>query len=87
VRDLTGFDGCRWVLELADGTRLEPEMPYLKCGPLSKEFTEDPLYNFELRDGQKVRISYVEINRPSICMVGPTVKIICIEEVTPFPEE
>lgn len=89
VRDLTGFDGCRWVLELADGSRLEPEMPYLMCGtpPLPKEITEDPLYNFELRDGQKVRISYVETNRPSICMVGPTVKITCIEEVNSIPEE
>jgi len=89
VLDLTGFDGCGWVLELADGRRLEPAIPFLDCGtpPLPKEITEDPLYNFALRDGQKVRISYEETNRPSICMVGPTVKITCIEEVTSFPEE
>jgi hypothetical protein len=87
VRDLTGFDGCGFVFELEDGTRLEPDRPVIFCGtpPLPKEVTEDPLYNFEFVDGKKVRISYEETNRPSICMVGPTVKITCIEEVT-YPE-
>jgi hypothetical protein len=89
IRDLTGLDGCGFVLELANGSRLEPERPFIFCGtpPLPKEITEDPLYNFEFVDGKRVRISYYETNRPSICMVGPTVKITCIEEVTEFPEE
>ena len=82
VRDLTGFDGCSFVIELPNGNRLEPERQFY-CGtpPLPKEITEDPLYNFELRDGQRIHFSYVKTNRPSICMVGPTVKILCIEEI------
>ena len=88
VRDLTGFDGCGWVLELTNGKRLEPEF-ILRCGtePQVREANEDALSTFEFRDGQKVRISYEETNRPSICMVGPTVKVTCIEEVDAFPED
>jgi hypothetical protein len=83
VRDLTGFDGCGIVLEFEDGSRMEPVLPILFCGtpPLSKEITEDPLYGFEFVDGKQVKISYKETGGFSICMVGPVVKITCIEEV------
>lgn len=79
VRDLTGLDGCGFVLELEDGSRLEP-LRVFRCGtpPLAKEEADDPLLNFEMHDGQKVRISYTETESPSICMVGPVVKITCI---------
>ena len=53
VRDLTGLDGCGFVFELEDGTRLEPQrMGYCGTGPLSKEITEDPLFDFEFIDGK-----------------------------------
>ncbi|MBL7876247.1 MAG: hypothetical protein JNL53_11325 [Cyclobacteriaceae bacterium] len=84
VRDLTGLDGCGYVFELADGTRLEP-MRLFYCGtpPLSKEMTEDPLYDFEFLDGKKVKIAYEEIpDAASICMVGKIVKITCLEEIS-----
>ncbi len=83
VRDLTGLDGCGFVFELEDGSRLEPQRPFLFCGtpPLPKEITEDPLYNFEFVDGKLVKIGYRETGTSSICMVGPVVKITCIEEV------
>lgn len=88
VRDLTGFDGCRFVFELEDGRRLEPKL-VMRCGtPIEDEKIDDPLYEFEFVDGKKVRLSYVETGDFSICMVGPVVKITCIEEVTPEePEE
>lgn len=82
VRDLTGLDGCGFVFELNDGTRLAP-MRLLYCGtpPLPKEVTEDPLYDFQFVDGKQVRIGYEEIQDvASICMVGKIVKITCIEE-------
>ena len=83
VKDLTGLDGCGFVLELEDGSRIEP-LRFIRCGTPSqaKEMTEDPLLNFEMHDGQKVRISYTETDYASICMVGPVVKITCITEVT-----
>jgi hypothetical protein len=83
VRDLTGFDGCGIVLELEDGSRIEPVLPILFCGtpPLPKEITEDPIYGFEFVDGKRVKISYKETGDFSICMIGPVVKITCIEEV------
>lgn len=83
VRDLTGLDGCGFVFELHDGTRLEPiRLFYCGTPPLPKEVTEDPLLNFQFVDGKKVRIGYEEVNAyTSICMVGKMVKITCLEEV------
>lgn len=84
IRDLTGLDGCGFVFELTDGTRLEP-MRLMYCGtpPLPKEVTEDPLYDFQFVDGKQVRIGYEEIQDvASICMVGKIVRITCIEEIS-----
>jgi hypothetical protein len=89
VRDLTGLDGCGYVFELADGTRLEP-MRLLYCGtpPLPKEVTEDPLYDFEFIDGKHVRIRFEEMpDAASACMVGKIVKITCIEELISTTEQ
>ena len=88
VRDLTGLDGCGWVFELEDGTRLEP-LRMLYCGnpPLPKEVTEDPLYDFVFEDGKRVFITYTETPSPSICMVGPVVEITCIKEAASISEE
>ncbi len=83
VRDLTGLDGCGFVFELKDGTRLEPVRLFF-CGtpPLPKEVTEDPLYNFQFADGKKVSIGYEETHQyASICMAGKMVKITCLEEL------
>lgn len=88
VKDLTGLDGCGFVFELADGTKLEPQMLFF-CGtpPLPKEVTENPLYNFQWVDGKQVRIAYEEIpDAASICMAGKIVKITCLEEVSPSAE-
>jgi hypothetical protein len=84
VRDLTGLDGCGYVFELNDGTRLISvwDMGYCGTPPLPKEITEDPLYNFQFTDGKKVLIGYED--RPdhaTSCMAGKTVKITCLEEI------
>jgi hypothetical protein len=88
VRDLSGFDGCGFVFELEDGRRIEPVM-IMRCGTSAEAEREaNPLLYFEFVDGKKVRLSYKETGRPSICMVGPVVEIMCIEEVTEgYPEE
>jgi hypothetical protein len=83
VRNLTGLDGCGFVFELEDGTKLEPQRLFF-CGtpPLPKEAMEDPLYQFEFVDGKKVVIGYETLSdMGSYCMVGPVVKITCLEEV------
>jgi hypothetical protein len=88
VRDLTGFDGCGIVLELEDGTRLEP-LRLIRCGtpPQAKQAEQDPLDGFVFYDGQLVTIGYEETESPSICMVGPVVRITCISEVGTISEE
>jgi len=67
LRDYTGLDGCRWVFELEDGQRLEPINLHE--------------YDFELTDGQKVKITFTEApDMMSICMVGKMVNITCISK-------
>src|SRR5687768_6242180 len=82
IKDLTGLDGCGFVFELENGTRLEAFRSFGFCGtpPLPKEVTEDPLYNFQLEDGKKVFIEYEPAEGASICMAGQLVKITCIRE-------
>ena len=82
LRDLTGLDGCGWVFELSDGTRLEPVINFY-CGtpPLSAEITDDPLYNYEFVDGKNVFISYRVVDDiATACMAGTLVKITCLSE-------
>jgi hypothetical protein len=85
VRDLQGLDGCGFVFELNDGTRLEPlRLAFCGTPPLPKEITENPLYNFEFVDGKHVVIGYeTQTDYGSYCMVGPVVKITCITEAEP----
>lgn len=79
VKDLTGLDGCGFVFELTDGTRLEPERRMYVQAP---EPEADPLYYYELKANEKVLISYQKTGSASICMVGDVVFITCIK---PFP--
>ena len=83
VIDLRGVDGCNFLFELNNGTRLQPvRIFYCGTGPLPKEVTEDPLYNFEFVAGKKVRIGYVDSNDyATACMTGKPVKITCLEEI------
>ena len=84
VRDLGGLDGCGYVFELADGTRLIPVFNVLYCGtpPLPKEVTEHPLYGFEFVDGRKVLIGYEQTHaQANICMAGVPVNITCLQEI------
>ncbi len=89
VRDLRGLDGCGYVFELADGTKLEPQMIWYCATPsLSKKMTGNPLSNFQFIDGKQVKIGFEEIpDAASICMVGKVVRITCIEELASSTEE
>jgi hypothetical protein len=88
VRDLSGLDGCGFVFELNDGTKLIPAWEFGWCGtpPLPKEVTEDPLYNFNFEDGKVVMIGYENRdNYATGCMAGKPVRITCIKEVVFTP--
>lgn len=76
VRDLTGLDGCGFVFELEDGSRLEPIIYYY-----IQHEPSDPLSNFQFVDGKKVMIDYEVTDRGSVCMVGQVVRITCLTEV------
>lgn len=82
VRDLSNLDGCGWVFELSDGTRLIPQrMMFCGTPPLPKEVTEDPLYQFDYVDGKQVLINYEIIpDVATICMSGELAKITCISD-------
>lgn len=65
VRNLTGLDGCGYVLQLDGGQRLEPH------GALWQGFAKS--------DGARVTISYEAEPAASVCMVGTGVKLTCIQ--------
>lgn len=67
--DMTGFDGCGWVIELQDTSEkiLEPVN-------LSN-------FDIELIENKTIYIQYHEVhNYTSICMIGPIIKIDKIKE-------
>ena len=68
LKNLTGLDGCSWVLVLENGKKLEPTN--------LKKFD-----NIKLEDGKEVFVQYeTKPLAASICMVGTIVEIICISE-------
>ncbi len=77
VVDMTGLDGCGLMFELADGTRLEPEHRTYVQAP---SIEDDPLFHFNLKAGQRVKISWEESLALSACMAGRIVFITCISE-------
>ena len=66
MRNLNGLDGCGWVLELTDGSRLEP--------------INLNTYNLNLVEGKKIYVTYEDFPGASICMVGKIVKITSVCE-------
>lgn len=65
LKNLTGLDGCSWVIEIDSDTRLEPVN--------LSEFITDPI------EGKKVRFSYEDYEGFSICMTGQMITITCLE--------
>jgi hypothetical protein len=61
VKDFTGLDGCKILIVLEDGTRLEPQVL-----PQGATLIVD----------RKVAVKYKQLtDRMSICMTGPIVEI------------
>jgi|GEM_PF-766774 len=69
ILDYTGLSGCKWVIRLENGERLEPVN----------------LHEFDLvpADSMIVYITYTEApTMMSICMVGKMVEVTCITELS-----
>lgn len=66
MRNFTGLDGCAWVLQLDDNSKLEPQ----NLNDFEIEFVE----------GKSLHVTYKEIDAGSICMVGKIVEIKCLTE-------
>ena len=65
--NMTGLDGCSWMIELNNGTRLEP--------------TNLNNFNINLQENQKIWVVYhTAAQMASICMHGEIVTIDCISE-------
>ncbi len=79
VKDLKPLDGCDFVFELSDGTRLIPERRVYIQAPKQDE---DPIYYFQFVDGQKVKISYRDTQLLGTCMAGKIVFITCVSVYT-----
>ncbi len=66
------LDGCKWVIELNNGEKLEPQN--------IKEFLSES--DFDSSKEFKVKIQYYETKSASICMIGKTIAITCLEIVS-----
>jgi hypothetical protein len=66
LQDYTGLDGCGMLIELENGSLLEPTN--------LSDFQND----VNITDNQKVWVKYHEISAGSICMVG---KVVVIDEL------
>ena len=66
IKDLTGLDGCGFVIELENGERIKP-------------INYDD-FDVELKDGEKIWVSYhlTPLLIGSVCMVGDIVEIDCM---------
>lgn len=84
VRNFTGTDGCGYVFELENGELLEP-VKLIRCGtPPVTNFVGAPVAGFEsleLKEGMRVKISYEETESVSTCMIGPLVRITCLQVI------
>jgi hypothetical protein len=83
IKDLTGLDGCGFVFELEDGTRLLPIVVFY-CGtpPLPKDLPPNPLAGYEYLNGKKVMIDYtLSEGYAGTCMAGKYASITCISDV------
>lgn len=66
MRNLTGLDGCSWVLQLDNES-------YLEATNLSE-------FDVDFIEGKDLHVTYKEIDGGSICMVGKIVEIKCLSE-------
>ncbi len=66
LKNLTGFDGCGWIIQLSDSTKLEPIN------------LED--FDIELVENKSICVQFQErTDLGSFCMVGKVVEIKSIE--------
>jgi hypothetical protein len=66
LKNLTGIDGCGWLIE-ADGKTFEP----VNLGEFDSSL---------LAEDQKIYFSYSPFPVGSICMVGETIQLKCVEK-------
>lgn len=65
LRNMEGLDGCKWMIALDDGTKIQP--------------TNLAAFNIPLVDGKAVMVAYEELpGVMSTCMAGKVVKITTI---------
>ena len=65
--DLTGLDGCTWVFERFNGTRLEP----VNLSSFSQPLVDSAFYKIEFQE---------RTDLASNCMVGKIVELTCLEQ-------
>jgi len=85
IKDLSELDGCGYVIELDNGTILEPIRRFW-CGTglteeqLAQMEKENTFWNFPIKDGLRVTVGYeLAEDFGSICMAGEGAMITCID--------
>lgn len=71
LKNLTGLENCSWIIELDKAD---------KNGNKKLEPTNLKNFKVTLAEGNKVKLSYKEVNVMSTCMAGKPVEIILISD-------
>lgn len=71
VVDHTGLDGCKWIIEQEDGSKLIPIA------------ADQQKYNW--KDGTQINFGFENENEINTCMAGQTIHLTCLKEVTAKP--
>jgi len=67
IIDMSSLDGCGWMIQLNDGSKLNP-------------INLDD-FSISLLDGNNIKLSYTEnTEMMDICMSGKIISIICISD-------
>ena len=81
VLDLTGLDGCGFVFQLEDGSRIEPIF-LMRCGVgMEGEEEVDYIETYTLEHGMKITFDYELLDWGSVCMVGQLARITCLQVI------
>lgn len=67
LKDLTGLDGCGWIIQLDNGVKLNP--------------SNLADFKITLKDGKRVSVDYqIQDGVMTTCMSGKSAKIILLQE-------
>ncbi len=84
VLDMSEIDGCRYVFQTDAGVKYEPTYTIGFCATgdyASGQAWTDPMRDFNLHHGQRIKFNFEELDMTTNCMMGTVIRVTCITEI------